>query len=120
MIERALAALPAGVEQVYLRADSALYAPSPMVYLDRQRVGFAFSVPVSSGLARRLRGLDEASWQLERCDAGALRQWVVLDYLPAGAIPAGGRADLGLPTRQPETPAAKGYPNKQTNHLLGE
>ena len=86
VIERALAALPEGVEQVYLRADSALYDHSLMVYLDRRRVGFALSVPVSSGLARRMRGLDEAAWQLERCDEGVLRHWAVLDYLPDGAI----------------------------------
>ena len=86
VIERALAALPEGVEQVYLRADSALYDHSLMVYLDRRRVGFALSVPASSGLARRMRGLDEAAWQLERCDEGVLRHWAVLDYLPDGAI----------------------------------
>ena len=86
VIERALAALPEGVEQVYLRADSALYDHSLMVYLDRKKVGFALSVPVSPGLARRMQGLDEAAWQLERCDEGALRHWAVLDYLPDGAI----------------------------------
>lgn len=86
VIERALAALPAGVERVYLRADSALYDHSLMVYLDRRQVGFAISVPVSSGLMRRMRGLDEAAWHLEREDAGALRHWAELDYLPDGAI----------------------------------
>ena len=86
VIERALAALPEGVEQVYLRADSALYDHSLMVFLDRRRVGFALSVPVSPGLAQRMQGLDEAAWQLERCDAGALCHRAVLDYLPDGAI----------------------------------
>ena len=36
MIERALAALPEGVDQVFLRADSALYDHSLMVYLDQR------------------------------------------------------------------------------------
>ena len=66
VIERALAALPEGVDRVFLRADSALYDHSLMVFLDRRRVGFAISVPVSSGLMRRMRALDEAAWQLER------------------------------------------------------
>ena len=86
VIERALAALPEGVERVYLRADSALYDHALMVYLDRRQVGFAISVPVSPGLLRRMQGLDEAAWQLEREDAGALRHWAELDYLPDGAI----------------------------------
>ena len=86
VIERALAALPEGVERVYLRADSALYDHSLMVFLDRRKVGFALSVPVSPGLLRRMQGLEEAAWRLEREDAGALRQWAVLDYLPDGAL----------------------------------
>ena len=48
--------------------------------------GFAISVPVSPGLLRRMRGPDEAAWHFERWDEGALRRWVVLDYLPDGAI----------------------------------
>ena len=86
VIERALAALPEGVERVFLRADSALYDHFLMVYLDRRKVGFAISVPVSPGLLRRMRGLDEAAWHWEREDEGALRHWAVLDYLPDGAI----------------------------------
>ena len=86
VIERALAALPEGVDRVYLRADSALYDHSLMVDLDRRQVGFAISVPVSAGLLRRMQELDEAAWQLERCDEGALRHWAELDYLPDGAI----------------------------------
>ena len=86
VIERALAALPEGVDRVYLRADSALYDHSLMVDLDRRQVGFAISVPVSAGLLRRMQELDEAAWRLERCDEGALRHWAELDYLPDGAI----------------------------------
>ena len=86
VIERALAALPEGVERVFLRADSALYDHSLMVYLDQRKVGFAISVPVSPGLRRRMQGLVEAAWHLEREDEGVLRHWAVLDYLPDGAI----------------------------------
>ena len=86
VMERALGALPEGVERVFLRADSALYDHSLMVYLDRRKVGFAISVPVSPGLLRRMQGLDEAAWHFEREDEGALRHWAVLDYLPDGAI----------------------------------
>ena len=55
--------------------------------LHQRQVGIAISLPpVSLGLMRRMQGLDEAAWQLEREDAGAFRHWAVLDYLPDGAI----------------------------------
>jgi hypothetical protein len=86
VIEGALSALPDGVEEVYLRADSALYDHALMVFLDQREVGFAISVPVSPGLRRRMAGLDEAGWTFEREDGGAVRHWAVLDYLPDGAV----------------------------------
>ena len=86
VIEAALAALPEGVEQVYLRADSALYEHALMVFLDRRRVGFAISVPMSEGLAGRVAGLDETAWRFEREDTDAVRHWAELDYLPDGAL----------------------------------
>ena len=54
VIERALAAPPETVEQVYLRADSPLYDHGLMVFLDQRKVGFAISVMVSEGLRRRM------------------------------------------------------------------
>jgi len=86
VIERALAALPEGVEKVFLRADSALYDHGLMVMLDQRKVGFAISVPVSPGLKRRMTGLDEAAWRFEREDGDAVRHWAELDYLPDGAL----------------------------------
>lgn len=86
MIEQALAALPAGVDEVYLRADSALYEHELMVFLDRRQIGFAISVPVGQPLRARMEGLVEAAWRVEREDAGALRHWTELDYLPDGAL----------------------------------
>lgn len=86
VIEAALEALPAGVEEIYLRADSALYEHALMVFLDRRKVGFAISVPISDGLARRIATQDEAAWRFEREDADAVRHWAELDYLPDGAL----------------------------------
>jgi hypothetical protein len=86
VIERALAALPAGVAEVYLRADSALYDHRLMVFLDQRKVGFAISVPVSPGLGRRIAALDGAAWRFERADGEVLRHWAELDYLPDGAL----------------------------------
>ena len=81
VIEGALAALPEGVDRVFLRVDSALYDHFLMVYLDQRQVGFAISVPVSPGLMRRMQDLDEAAWHLEREDESALRHWAVLNTL---------------------------------------
>ena len=86
VIEQALAALPAAVGEVYLRADSALYEHALMVFLDQRQIGFAISVPVSQPLRGRMEGLGEAAWRFEREDAGALRHWAELDYLPDGAV----------------------------------
>ena len=86
VIERALAALPEGVEQIYLRADSALYSHKLMVGLDQKGVGFAISVPIAEALAARIKALPEEAWQLERQDQGALRHWAELDYLPEAAL----------------------------------
>ena len=84
VIERALAALPEGVERVYLRADSALYDHSLMVYLDQKRVGFALSVPVSPRLMRRMH----QSIQLCNC-AGRHEP---LNPVLVGDLPADGDA----------------------------
>jgi len=86
VIESALAALPEGVKEVYLRADSALYDHGLMVMLDQRDVGFAISVPVSPGLKRRMADLDAAAWSYEREDPDVVRHWAELDYLPEGAI----------------------------------
>lgn len=86
VLERALKALPAGVEEVYLRADSALYEHALMVYLDQRKVGFAISVPISDGLGRRIAALEGPAWQFERADAEVVRHWAELDYLPDGAL----------------------------------
>jgi hypothetical protein len=86
VIDRALAALPETVDEVYLRADSALYDHGLMVFLDQRKVGFAISVTVSAGLRRRMAGLAQAAWHFESEDAGATRHWAELDYLPDGAF----------------------------------
>ena len=86
VIERALSALPEGVEELNLRADSALYDHALMVFLDQRQVGFAISAPVSPGIKRRMEALDEPAWTLEREDGDVVRHWAVLDYLPDGAI----------------------------------
>lgn len=86
LIARALAALPAGIEEVYLRADSALYNHKLMVGLEQRKVGFAISVPIAEAVGARIRALPEQAWRFARQDQGAVRHWAELDYLPEAAI----------------------------------
>lgn len=86
VIERALAALPVGVERVFLRADSALYGHDLMVMLDQRKIGFAISVSVAQGLQARIKAVPEQAWRKDKQDAGAMRHWAEIDYLPDGAL----------------------------------
>ena len=86
VIEQALAALPAGVDEIYLRADSALYDHGLMVFLDQKKIGFAISAVVSPGLRRRMAALDEAAWHLQHEDGGVCKHWAELEYCPDGAL----------------------------------
>ena len=86
VIERALAALPEGIEEIYLRADSALYSHKLMVALEQRKVGFAISVPIAEALGARIQALPEEAWHFERQDQGAVRHWAELDYLPDAAL----------------------------------
>lgn len=83
---RALNALPEGVETVYLRADAALYDHALMVALDKRKVGFAISVPVTQSLAARMRNLAAAQWQPAGGDHDVTRFFAELDYLPDAAL----------------------------------
>lgn len=86
VIEAALKALPDGVKEIYLRADSALYDHSLMVFLDQRKIGFAISAAVSQGLRRRIRDLEDGAWQLDHEDSGVTKHWAELDYWPDGAL----------------------------------
>jgi len=77
--KQAFAALPASVQQMYFRGDSACYEQELMRWLrDRNRadgaqgfIGFGISAKMSEPLRERLRMLPEGLWSHYRQDAGA-------------------------------------------------
>ena len=52
VVEKALAALPGGIDKIYLRGDSALYEHELMRWLDERAIGYAISADMSPQLAR--------------------------------------------------------------------
>lgn len=82
VVQKALRALPDGVEQVFLRGDSALYEHDLMDWLDGQGIGFAISADMSIPLRQAVEALPEAAWQTETRDRDATRQWAEVAYVP--------------------------------------
>ncbi len=88
VVEQALAALPAGVEQVRLRGDSALYEQALLRWLEAQGIGYAISADMSPELAAAIRALPESAWQIERGDGDAIRHWAEVAYVPSDGVAA--------------------------------
>ncbi len=86
VVEQALAALPAGVAEVRLRADSALYQQSLLRWLDAKGVGYAISADMSRELAAAIRELPESAWRAESEDSDAVRHWAEVPYVPSDGV----------------------------------
>ncbi len=86
VIERALAALPPGLEKVYVRGDSALYEHEVMGELDDRGVGYALSAPMSPQLAHCIAALPEDHWRHDQDETNAVREWAEVNYLPSDGI----------------------------------
>lgn len=82
VVQKAVGALPEGVEQVLVRGDSALYEHDLMDWLDEQTIGFAISADMSPQLRTAIQALPEAAWQTETQDRDARRQWAEVAYVP--------------------------------------
>lgn len=86
VVERALAALPAGVDEVWLRGDSALYEQALLRWLEARGIGYAISADMGRELAAALRALPEGAWQPESQDAAAVRHWAEVPYVPSDGV----------------------------------
>jgi hypothetical protein len=89
--------LPAGVDEVRLRGDSAPELvlgpakPDPweqalLRWLDGQGIGYAISADMSRALAAAIRALPDHAWQVEREDADAMRHWAEVPYVPSDGL----------------------------------
>jgi Transposase DDE domain group 1 len=73
LLERAVAALPPGVERIMVRADSAAYERRLLRWLEAAGHGYAISADMSRELAAAIHALPEMARRLEGEDGDALR-----------------------------------------------
>jgi hypothetical protein len=85
LLQKAKAALPPGVEQVLMRADSAAYQHDTMEFCEAEHWGFAISADMSPALRAVITALPESAWQTERQEHDALRQWAEVEFFPEGS-----------------------------------
>jgi hypothetical protein len=83
VVQRALEQLPAGITQRFLRGDAGLYEQDLLRNLDREKVGYAISAPMSRELAARIAELEEGEWMELGRERDAVRQWAEVDYCPS-------------------------------------
>jgi DDE family transposase len=86
VLERAVAALPPGVERIMVRADSAAYEQDLLRWLDAKGIGYAISADMSRELAAAIQTLPDDAWQIEREDGDALRHWAEVAYVPSDGM----------------------------------
>jgi hypothetical protein len=82
VVRTALEQLPAGIEQRFLRGDAGLYEHELLRNLDREKIGYAISAPLSRELAARIAALPDEAWQDLGRERDALRQWAEVDFCP--------------------------------------
>jgi hypothetical protein len=82
VLEQAVSHLPQGVEQIRLRADSALYETAVLRWCEERKIAYAISADLSAQLRAELVRLPETAWQVEREDPDAIRAWAEVAYVP--------------------------------------
>lgn len=82
ILEQAVAALPAGVRQIRVRADSALYESAVLRWCEARGIEYAISADLSEQLHAEILQLPASAWQLERDDGEAVREWAEVPYVP--------------------------------------
>lgn len=85
VLENALRALPASVQQIRLRADSALYEQSVLRLCHERGIEYAISADMSPELRAAIAALPEAAWTTLVEEADAQRQWAEVVFTPTDA-----------------------------------
>lgn len=83
VLSRAVAALPPGVKQTFVRGDSALYEHDVLAWCEERGIGYAISADMTQQLRAEILGLPESAWQAESEDAEAIREWAEAAYVPS-------------------------------------
>ena len=84
ILERAVAALRAGVAQLFVRGDSALYEQEVLAWCEvsARRIGYATSADMSPPLWAEITQLPKRAWQLDRDEPDASREWAEVPSVP--------------------------------------
>ncbi len=84
LLERAVAALPAGVSNIFVRGDSALYEQEVLAWGEapERGSGYAITADMSPQMRAERGRLPETAWQPESEDAEGIRDWAEVPYVP--------------------------------------
>ncbi len=84
ILERAVAALPPGVTQIFVRGDSALYEQEVLAWCEapERGIGYAISADMSPPLRAEITRLSEHAWQPDRDESDVIREWAEVPYVP--------------------------------------
>jgi len=82
VLQQAVAALPQGITQLRVRADSALYENAVLRWCEDQKIAYAISADLTEQLHAEILRLPASAWQLERDDGAARREWAEVPYVP--------------------------------------
>jgi hypothetical protein len=83
VLEQAVANLPQGITQLFLRADSALYETAVLRWCEDRQMAYAISADMSEQLRAEIVRLPETAWQVEREEADVIRSWAEVPYVPS-------------------------------------
>jgi len=84
ILERAVASLPPGITQLFVRGDSALYEQAVLAWCEQPErgIGYAISADMSPQLHAAITRLPETAWQPDRDEPDVIREWAEVPYVP--------------------------------------
>ncbi len=94
---KAVATLPAGIDRIYVRADSACYEHRFLNWCRADAPGrapiiFAVSAVMSGQLRKAIRSLPEGAWQFMDAKGGKSRHFAEVEFIPSAPSVKKGRA----------------------------
>ncbi len=82
VLEPAVATLPQGIAQIYVRGDSARSETAVLRWCEQRKIAYSISADLSDPLTAEIVRLPESAWQIEREDPEAIRAWAEVAYVP--------------------------------------
>ena len=83
VLARAVSQLPAGVERIYLRGDSALYDHEVLDFCEARGIGYAISADLTPALRSALTLVEESEWRGYKEEAERVLEWAEVAYVPS-------------------------------------